>query len=161
MEQTKATTEQESVEGVAIVSESGAAEVEAPVKEPASATARRVLIKAFTVGAIAAIVGLGADGNQAAIGAFAGCLAAAVYVIGYVRSHVFRKFADSTFDPHVTRYAALRLGAIVGTGIALFLTLGESATRAYLLALAACWLILVVTEAPRALKQLRARGIIG
>ena len=90
MEQTKATTEQESVEGIAVEPESAAAEVVAPVKEPASATARRVLIKAFTVGAIAAIVALGADGNEAAVGAFAGCLAAAVYVIGYVRSHVFR-----------------------------------------------------------------------
>lgn len=142
---------------------SGAAsvELEAPVQEPASATARRVFLKAFTIGVLAAIVGLGAGGSSAAIGAFAGCLAAAVYVIGYVRSHVFRKFADSTFDPQVTRNAALRLAAIVGAGVALYLTLGKPATRAYLLALAACWLILVVTEAPRALKQLRARGIIG
>jgi hypothetical protein len=161
MEQTKATTEQESVDDASIGAESRASEPEAPVKEPASATARRVLIKAFTVGAIAAIVALGAGGNAAAIGAFTGCLAAAVYVIGYVRSHVFRKFSDSTFDPHVTRFAALRLAAIVGAGVGLYLALGKPATRAYLLALAACWLILVVTEAPRALKQLRARGIIG
>jgi hypothetical protein len=160
MEQTRA-TERESVDGVAIDSEAGAAEVEVPVKEPAAATARRVLIKAFTVGAIAAIVGLGAGGTEAAIGAFAGCLAAAIYTIGYVRSHVFRKFEESTFDPHVTRFAALRLGAVIGTGVALFMILGKPATQAYLLALAACWLVLVVTEAPRALKQLRARGIIG
>lgn len=160
MEQTRA-TEQESVDGVAIEPETQAAEVEVPVKEPAAATARRVLIKAFAVGAIAAIVGLGAGGNEAAIGAFAGCLAAAIYTIGYVRSHVFRKFEQATFDPHVTRFAALRLGAVIGTGVALFMILGELATQAYLLALAACWLILVVTEAPRALKQLRARGIIG
>ena len=161
MEQTKATSEQESVDGVAVDPGSKAAEVEVPVKEPASATAKRVLIKAFTVGVVAGIVGLGAGGNASAIGAFAGCLAAAVYVIGYVRSHVFRKFEESTFDPQVTRFAALRLGAIIGTGVALYLTLGKPATQAYLLALAACWLILVVTEAPRALKQLRARGIIG
>lgn len=163
MEQTKATTEQkpESADGVAIVAGDEPAEVEVPVKEPASATARRVLIKAFTVGAIAVIIALGAGGTEAAVGAFAGCLAAAVYTIGYVRSHVFRKFEESTFDPHVTRFAALRLGAVIGTGVALYLTLGKPATRAYLLALAACWLILVVTEAPRALKQLRARGIIG
>ncbi|MEX0790387.1 MAG: hypothetical protein WD178_06380 [Actinomycetota bacterium] len=161
MEQTRA-TEQESVDGVAIEKpEPEGAEGEVAVKEPAAATARRVLIKAFTVGAIAAIVGLGSGGNQAAIGAFAGCLAAAIYTIGYVRSHVFRKFEESTFDPHVTRYAALRLGAVIGTGVALFVTLGKPATQAYLLALAACWLILVATEAPRALKQLRARGIIG
>ncbi|HEX2053262.1 MAG TPA: hypothetical protein VHJ78_05980 [Actinomycetota bacterium] len=138
-----------------------ATETEMPAKEPASVTARRILLKAFTVGALSAIIGLGSGGNAVAIGAFAGCLAAAVYVIGYVRSHVFRKSAESTFEPHVTRLAAVRIGAIVAAGVALYVILGENATRAYLLALAASWLILVATEAPRAVKQLRARGIIG
>ena len=131
------------------------------VKEPASATIRRVLVKAFTLGAGCALIGLGAGGNTVALGAFAGCLAAALYVIGYVRSHVFRQFAGSTFEAHITWLAAVRIGAIAAVGVALYAALGESATRAYLLALAACWLILVVTEAPRALRQLRARGIIG
>ncbi len=137
------------------------AQVAVEVSEPASVTARRVLIKAFTVGAAAAVIGLGAEGNAVAIGAFSGCLAAAVYVIGYIRSHVFRKFAYSTFEPQATRFAAMRIGAIIAAGVALYVILGEGATRAFLLALGACWLILVATEVPRALKQLRARGIIG
>lgn len=160
MEQTKA-TDQTPVEELLVDAEPQGSEPPAPVKEPASATARRVVIKAFTVGAVSAIIGLGAGGNTAAVGAFTGCLAAAVYVIGYVRSHVFRKFADSTFEPEVTRYAALRIGGIIAAGVALYAILGEGAARAYLLALGACWLILVATEAPRAIKQLRARGIIG
>ena len=155
MEQTEATSEAE-------VHAAAAPARPAPVaKEPASATARRVFLKAFTIGVISAIVGLGAGGSAVAIGAFAGCLGAALYVTGYVRSHVFRKDAESTFEPHVTRSAAARIGAILAAGVALYLILGENATRAYLLALAASWLILVATEAPRALKQLRARGIIG
>ena len=156
MERTEATEDVAAEEAVA-----SPARPVAVAREPASATARRILIKAFTVGAVSAIIGLGAGGSPVALGAFSGCLAAAVYVVGYIRSHVFRPEAQSTFEPHVTRLAALRIGVIIAAGVALYLTLGENATRAYLLALAACWLILVATEAPRALRQLRARGIIG
>ncbi len=159
MEQTKATDQGPVEESLTHAEPQAEAAVE--VSEPASVTARRVLIKAFTVGAVAVIIGLGAGGSAVAIGAFAGCLAAAVYVTGYIRSHVFRKFADSTFDPRVTRFAAMRMGTIIAVGVGLYVILGEGATRAYLLALGACWLILVATEAPRALRQLRARGIIG
>jgi hypothetical protein len=156
MERTEATDEAP-VEGKPLP----VAGAETAAKEPASSTARRVFLKALTVAALSAIIGLGAGGVTVAVGAFAGCLAAAVYVVGYVRSHVFRESAESTFEPNVTRLAAFRIGAILAAGVALYAILGENATRAYLLALAASWLILVATEAPRALKQLRARGIIG
>jgi hypothetical protein len=159
MEKTKST--EHAVEAVDPPTEPGAVESEAPVKEPLSATARRVLAKAVTVGALSAIVALGSGGTGPAVGALVGCLAAAVYVVGYVRSHVFRKFSDSTFEPEVTRYAAMRIGVIVAAGVAVYVVLGDAGATAYLLALGACWLILVATEAPRALKQLRARGIIG
>lgn len=160
MEKTKS-TEHAPVDAVDPLTEPEAAQGEAPVKEPLSATARRVLVKAITVGALSAIVALGAGGTGPAIGALVGCLAAAVYVVGYVRSHVFRKFGDSTFEPEVTRYAAMRIGVIVAAGVAVYVVLGDAGATAYLLALGACWLILVATEAPRAIKQLRARGIIG
>lgn len=131
------------------------------VNEPAGAAFRRMMVRALSLGVIAALVGLGTAGDPAAIGAFIGCMAAGVYAVGYVRSHVFRPFTERTFDGRAARLAALRLGVVALSGAGVMFWLGRPALKAFLLAFLVGFAILVVTEAPRAVKQLRARGIIG
>lgn len=131
------------------------------VNESAGAAFRRIMLKAACVGAVAALVGLGSSGNPAAAGAFIGCLAAGVYAVGYVRSHVLRSFTERSFDSRIAKFAALRIGIVALAGVGVEMGFGRSALKAYLLAFMVCFAILVITEAPRATKQLRARGIIG
>lgn len=134
---------------------------EATVGEPAGAAFRRMMLKAAGVGVVAGLVALGSSGNPAAAGAFIGCLAAGVYAVGYVRSHVNRPFTERSFDPRIAKFAALRLGIVTLAGIGVQMGFGRPALKGYLLAFLVCFAILVITEAPRATKQLRARGIIG
>lgn len=134
---------------------------EATVNESAGAAFRRMMLKAAGIGVVAALVGLGSAGNRAALGAFAGCLAAGVYAVGYVRSHVFRPFSDRTFDSRVARFAVMRIGVVAVAAVAVQMSFGRPALKGYLLAFLVGFAILVITEAPRATKQLRARGIIG
>lgn len=131
------------------------------MSEPAGAAFRRMMLKAACIGAVAALVGLGSAGSTAATGAFIGCLAAGVYAVGYVRSHVLRPFTERSFDLRIARFALLRFGIVALAGVGVEMGFGRSALKAYLLAFMVCFAILVITEAPRATKQLRARGIIG
>ena len=131
------------------------------MSESAGAAFRRMMLKAVGAGVVAALVALGSSGNPAAAGAFIGCLAAGVYAVGYVRSHVFRPFAERSFDSRIAKFAALRLGIVALAGAGVQMGFGRSALKAYLLAFLVCFAILLITEAPRATKQLRARGIIG
>lgn len=134
---------------------------EIATSEPTGAAVRRMVIKVFSVGAIAAVAGLGASGNAGAIGAFIGCLAAGIYAIGYIRSHVNRREMERTFDPRVAKFALLRVVVIAAGGLGVFALLDRPGLKAYLLAFLIGFPLLLATEAPRAARQFKARGIIG
>lgn len=134
---------------------------EIAAEESVGSAVRRMVIKVFTVGALAALAGLGASGTAGAIGAFAGCLAAGVYITGYIRSHVYRRETTRTFDPRVAKFALLRVVVIAAGGFGIFAVLDKPGLKAYLLAFLVGFPLLLATEAPRAARQLRARGIIG
>lgn len=129
--------------------------------DPTGKAVGRMLVKVFTVGSIAGLAGLGSSGGQAAVGAFLGVLAAGLYCVGYLRSHVNRQQYEHTFDRKVARQAGLRLMVIVLGGFGVFAYLDKEALKAYLLAFIVGFPVLLVTEAPRVVKQLKARGMIG
>lgn len=121
----------------------------------------RVLIKAAGLGALGALVGLGTSGLSAAIGAFAGLLVAGLYGAGYIRSHTGRQDIRQTYDRRVARSAALRFALIVTAGGAVAVGLGRSGLQGYVLGFAAGFPVILLTEAPRALRLLKARGFLG
>lgn len=121
----------------------------------------RVLVKAVSVGAVGALIALGASGPNAAVGAFAGSVIAGLYGAGYLRSHTGRRDIRHTYDRRVARSALLRLGLIVAGGGAVMAGAGRPGLQGYVLGFAAGFPFLVMTEAPRAFRQLKARGFLG
>lgn len=129
--------------------------------EAVGSAVRRMVVKVLSLGAVAALAGLGASGRAGAVGAFAGCLAAGAYITGYLRSHVHRREMERTFDPRVAKLALVRVVVIATGAFGVFVFFDKPGLRAYLLAFIASFPLLLASEAPRALRQLRARGIIG
>ncbi|MGQ0679926.1 MAG: hypothetical protein ACT4OM_09800 [Actinomycetota bacterium] len=134
---------------------------EIAAEDSVGAAMRRMVVKVLSVGALAALAGLGANGAAGAFGAFGGAAAAGLYVLGYVRSHVNRRVTERTFDSRVARFALIRVLVIALVGIVVFAVWDKPALKAYLLSFLCCFPILLASEAPRAARQLKARGIIG
>ncbi|MEX2588324.1 MAG: hypothetical protein WD602_10100 [Actinomycetota bacterium] len=121
----------------------------------------RVLLKAGSLGLLAGAILLAVSTLGSAAGAVAGCVAAGFYSVGFVRSHVYRESAERMFDARVARHMVSRLMLVSLLGVATFLVSGEPAVKAYLLAFLVGFPVLLISEFPRASKQLKARGIIG
>lgn len=121
----------------------------------------RVLLKAVSLGLLAGAILLAVSTLGSAAGAATGCVAAGFYSVGYVRSHVYRESGERMFDPRVARHMISRLMLVAVLGVAMFMVLGEPAVKAYLLAFLVGFPVLLISEFPRATKQLKARGIIG
>lgn len=121
----------------------------------------RVLLKAGSLGLLAGVLLLVVSNFGSAAGAMAGCLAAGLYSAGYVRSHIYRESAERMFDSRVARHMFTRLMLVSLLGVATFMVLGEPAVKAYLVAFLVGFPVLLISEFPRATKQLKARGIIG
>lgn len=124
-------------------------------------TLARMLAKAASLGMVAGLFALGVSTPAAAAGAVFGCLAAGFYSAGYVRSHLNRELVDKVFDSKVARHAFLRLVLVASIGAGSFALLGQPALKTYLLAFLVGFPVLLISEAPRATKMLKARGIIG
>lgn len=129
--------------------------------ESPSGLLRRVLVKAAGLGIAAAAALMLLAGSGPAAGVLAGCMAAGLYSFGYVRSHVYRQSAERVFDSRIARHMVVRLVVVSMVGAATFLLLGEPAVKAYLLAFLVGFPVLLISEFPRASRQLKARGIIG
>lgn len=121
----------------------------------------RILLKAVCAGAVAGLFALGSSSPAAAAGALVGCLAAGCYVAGYVWSHLHRATGEQAFDFKVARHAVVRLVLVALLGAGAYAGLGRPGVTAYLLALVVGFPVLVISEAPRATRQLKARGLIG
>lgn len=122
---------------------------------------KRMMIKAASLGAFAAIVTLGTSTASAAIGAAVGSLAAGFYSIGYLRSHLASAGNHvRPFDAGIAKQAMFRLVLVGMLGLGAYSN-GRPAFIAYLSSFALCFAVLIVSEIPRATKQLRAKGLIG
>ncbi len=121
-----------------------------------------MVLKAASFGALAAVIALGIAGPSPALAALAGGLAAGAYAAGYLRSHIFRSTAvPRFFDSKVAGHFVLRAAAVALIGWLAFEVGGKPSLRAYLLTFAVAFPVLLMTEMPRAVRQLRARGLMG
>lgn len=121
----------------------------------------RVWVKTLALGAIAALIAMGSGGASVAFGAGLGALAAGFYGVNFLRSHLNRLGnLERIFDSSVAKMATIRLIVVVAGGIGAY-ALGKPAAVAYLASFAVCFAVIVISEIPRASKQLRARGLIG
>ena len=138
--------------------ESAAAEVK--VAEVEAGQAMRMLLRAAALGALAAAIAFGTKGAPAAFGAFMGALAAGYYAGGYLRSHIARAVRTEFFDRSLARQALQRLIVTAALAFGAFLS-GRAAFMSYLVTFAVGFAVLVISEMPRASRQLKARGSNG
>jgi len=99
-------------------------------------------------------------GGPAATGVVVGSLAGAVYVWGYLRSHMGHAGRTRLFDPALARHSVARIAALALAGAGMRL-LGETPFVGYLVGFAVAFGVLVALEAPRVARQLKADGLIG
>ncbi len=129
--------------------------------DTAGSLIRRMVIKAASLGSVAALAALGMSGHLAAFGALGGCLMAGAYAAGYVRSHVFRDISNARlFDSRLLTQSMMRLVAVAVVAWGAY-ALSKEALAGYLVAFALGFPLLLVTEIPRAARQLKARGLLG
>ncbi len=126
----------------------------------AAGSPKRLLIKSGSLGIIASIAGLGFGGPLGAAGAFLGAIAAALYASGYVKSHLGRAARDKFYDQALLQSAFLRMALLAGAGAGAYL-LGRQAIIGFLASFLFCFAVLVISEAGRAARQLKTRGVIG
>jgi hypothetical protein len=122
---------------------------------------RRMIIKAASLGSVAALAALGLSGNLAAFGALAGSVMAGAYAAAYLRSHVFRDLSNPRFfDSRLVTHSLMRLVAVAVVGWGAY-ALSRNALRGYLIAFALGFPLLLMTELPLVARQLKARGLLG
>ncbi|HVE75819.1 MAG TPA: hypothetical protein VND22_03510 [Actinomycetota bacterium] len=121
---------------------------------------KRLLIKSGSLGIIASIAGLGFGGAMGALGALLGSVAAALYASGYLKSHIGRAGRDKFYDPALLQSAFLRMVLLAAAGAGAYL-LGRQAIIGFLASFLFCFGVLVISEAGRAARQLKTRGVIG
>lgn len=120
-----------------------------------------MLAKSLSLAVVGAVIAMGLGSRLAALGAFTGTFAAGVYAMGFLRSHLDRAgLQTKAFDGGLAGKAVLRLLAVAVVGVGSYY-LGRAAFTAYLISFAISFAILVISEIPRASKQLKARGLIG
>jgi hypothetical protein len=118
------------------------------------------MIRGALLAIVAGVVTVLWRGWPAALGVAVGSLAGAVYVWGYLRSHMGHAGRTRIFDPALARHSVARIAAlaVVGAGMRL---LGETPFIGYLIGFAIAFGVLVALEAPRVARQLKTDGLIG
>lgn len=120
----------------------------------------RLSLKAAILAIMALLIGLGTRGALVGMGAAIGCLAAAVYCWGYLRSHVDRAARDKMLDAALMSQAGVRLVVLALVSVGMWF-LGRQVLMAYLIGFAIAFALLLATEIPRVTRDLRTRGLIG
>lgn len=120
----------------------------------------RLMVRGVILGVVAGAVAAAWRGWPAAVGVGLGSLAAAVYVWGYLRSHMGRTGRARVFDPALARHSLARIAALALAGAAMRL-MGETPFVGYLVGFGVAFAVLVGLEAPRVARQLKASGLIG
>jgi hypothetical protein len=121
--------------------------------------ARRIAIVAVALAAIAGLAGMALGGGRSSAGAVAGALAAGLYAVSYVRTHLSRD-PHRLMDGKVLAQGGVRI-LLVAAGALAMLLAGRSAFLAFVIAFAGAFPLLVVSEIPRALRMIRRRGAEG
>jgi len=125
-----------------------------------SGSLRRLLVRGLLLGVLAGAVARLVRGDEAAVGAAAGCLAAGVYAWGYLRSHMARAGRSRIFDPSLARNSIVRITLLAAAGVGMRI-LGKDPFVGYLGGFAVAFAVLVALEAPGVVRQLRANGLMG
>jgi hypothetical protein len=120
----------------------------------------RLVVRGTLLGVAAGAVTMLWRGWPAAVGVAVGSLAGAVYVWGYLRSHMGHAGRARIFDPALARQSVARIAALALAGAGMRL-LGETPFVGYLVGFAVAFGVLVALEAPRVARQLKAGGLIG
>lgn len=120
----------------------------------------RLMARGVVLGVIAGAVAAAWRGWPATVGVGVGSLAAAVYVWGYLRSHMGHAGRARVFDPALARHSLARIAGLALAGAAMRL-LGQMPFVGYLVGFAVAFAVLVGLEAPRVARQLKASGLIG
>jgi hypothetical protein len=120
----------------------------------------RLAGKAGALGVVAFLLGIGASGLPVAMGALGGCIVAGAYCWWYIASHLGRAERERFWDGVLAGQTGFRILALAVVSAAIFLA-GRRPFIAYLLAFAVAFIVLLISEAPRVTKELRARGMIG
>jgi hypothetical protein len=120
----------------------------------------RLMVRGVILGVVAGAVAAAWRGWPVAVGVGLGSLAAAVYVWGYLRSHMGHAGRARVFDPALARHSLVRIGALALVGVAMRL-MGELPFVGYLVGFGLAFAVLVGLEAPRVARQLKASGLIG
>ena len=120
----------------------------------------RLTAKAAALGAVSFLIGFGASGLPIGLAALGGCLVAGAYCWGYITSHLSRAERERFWDGVLAGQTGFRILALAVISAAVFLA-GRRPFIAYLLAFAVAFMVLLISEAPRVTRELRARGMIG
>jgi hypothetical protein len=118
------------------------------------------MLRGVLLGVVAGAVALAWQGGPAALGVTVGSLAGAVYVWGYLRSHMGHAVRTRIFDPALARHSMARIAALALAGAGMRLV-GKAPFVGYLVGFAVAFGVLVALEAPRVARQLKASGLIG
>ncbi|MGI8426684.1 MAG: hypothetical protein ACR2FO_05755 [Actinomycetota bacterium] len=117
---------------------------------------KRLVGRGAAIGAVAALIAYGKAGLLGSLGALGGSLAAALYVVQYLKSHLSGVASrTAVFDTRVAKGAAIRLTLTALGGLAAYLA-GRPVAVAYLLSFVATFTILLITEIPRARRTFQA-----
>ncbi|MGH2690206.1 MAG: hypothetical protein ACRDKW_15580 [Actinomycetota bacterium] len=120
----------------------------------------RLLLRGTVLGALVGGAAYLLSGWRSALGAVVGCLVAAVYAWGYLRSHVAHADRTKIFDPGLARQSTLRIVALAMAGIGMYV-IGRDPFKGYLAGFAIAFAVLVATEAGAVFRQLRANRLMG
>jgi hypothetical protein len=120
----------------------------------------RLLLRGIILGLLVGGAAYLLDGWPSALGATAGCLVAAVYAWGYLRSHVGHADRTKIFDPGLAGQSTVRVLALALAGIGMYV-IGRDPFKGYLAGFAISFAVLVATEAGAVFRQLRANGLMG
>lgn len=118
------------------------------------------LLKALALGVVSALVALFLNGPEAAFGVFLGVAGGAVYVWGYLRSHMARAGREQMMDTSLLASATLRFVLLAVFGVGVYL-ISRDAFIGFLVGFALSFGVLLISEVPRVTRHLRARGMIG
>jgi hypothetical protein len=116
-----------------------------------------ILPLAFLLTLAAAFVGLIVAGPKVAAGAAVGCLAATLYAITYVRSHFAAR--ERPLDGRIVSGFGVRLLVVAALALAAWWA-GRSVLIAYLAGFALTFPLLLMSQLPRALRDLRSRTAV-
>jgi hypothetical protein len=120
----------------------------------------RLFIRGILLGVVTGGAAYVLKGWPSALGAAVGCLVAAIYAWGYLRSHVSHANRARVFDPGLAGQSTVRILALAGAGLGMYV-LGRDPFMGYLVGFAIAFAVLVALEAGAVFRQLRANGLMG